>query len=65
LVFVSSGAEGGDEFEGCGGVTEEVFEMLGTFFLWKTGRVSDNLCQGFLVQWQELGQARNCPRDEV
>jgi hypothetical protein len=63
--LVSSGAEGGDEFEGCGGVTEEVFEMLGTFFLWKTGRVSDNLCQGFLVQWQELGQARNCPRDEV
>jgi hypothetical protein len=49
--LVSSGAEGGDEFEGCGGVTEEVFEMLGTFFLWKTGRVSDDLCQGLVVQW--------------
>ena len=42
--------ERGNEFEGCGGIAEEVFQVFGTGIFGKASGVFDDLLQGVFIQ---------------
>jgi hypothetical protein len=65
LSGIAARIERAYEFEGGGGVTEEVFEVVGASLLGETGGIFDDLRQRLLIERKKLREARSCPFAEI
>jgi hypothetical protein len=61
LPGIAARVERAYKLKGGGGVTEEVFEVVGAGLLGETGGIFDDLRQRLLIKRKKLRKARSCP----